>query len=44
VYGLPALLVFKDGDLVAGSKSEGMINKAKLADYIKQHAPEVVRV
>jgi thioredoxin 1 len=36
VYGLPCLLVFKDGELVAGSLREGAITKKGLAEYIEQ--------
>ena len=34
VYGLPALVLFKDGAVVAGSKKEGAITKAKLKEYL----------
>ncbi len=37
VYGLPALAMFKDGELIAGSKREGAITRAQLADYIKKN-------
>ena len=36
VYGLPCLLTFKDGELVAGSLREGAITKKGLAEYIEQ--------
>jgi thioredoxin 1 len=36
VYGLPCLLVFKDGELVAGSLREGAITKKGLASYIEE--------
>ncbi|KAF7012283.1 hypothetical protein CFC21_026491 [Triticum aestivum] len=35
VYGLPALILFKDGQEVPGSRREGAINKAKFKDYIE---------
>ncbi|XP_044968492.1 thioredoxin X, chloroplastic [Hordeum vulgare subsp. vulgare] len=35
VYGLPALILFKDGEEVPGSRREGAINKAKFKDYIE---------
>lgn len=38
VYGLPTLIVFKDGQEVPGSKSEGAVTKAMLEKYIKKHA------
>ncbi|KAF8072916.1 TRX-X [Scenedesmus sp. PABB004] len=38
VYGLPCLIVFKGGEQVEGSKREGAVTKAMLADYIKKHA------
>jgi thioredoxin 1 len=38
VYGLPALIVFKDGQEVEGSHKEGAITKALLQKYIKQYA------
>ncbi|CAI0444114.1 unnamed protein product [Linum tenue] len=34
VYGLPALMLFKDGQEVAGSRREGAITKAKLKEYV----------
>lgn len=37
VYGLPTLMVFKDGQPVKGSKREGAINLAKLKDYLQSH-------
>jgi hypothetical protein len=38
VYGLPALLVYKDGQLVEASRHEGAITKAQLQRYIETHA------
>ncbi|GLC33920.1 hypothetical protein PLESTB_000818000 [Pleodorina starrii] len=37
VYGLPTLIVFKDGEEVAGSKREGAITKALLQQYLTKH-------
>jgi thioredoxin 1 len=37
VYGLPTLIVFKDGQEVAGSKNEGAVTKAILQKYIQKH-------
>lgn len=37
VYGLPTLMVYKDGQLVPGSHREGAITKALLQKYIQQH-------
>ncbi|CAL1374895.1 unnamed protein product [Linum trigynum] len=34
VYGLPALMLFKDGQEVSGSRREGAITKAKLKVYV----------
>ncbi|XP_024994154.1 thioredoxin X, chloroplastic [Cynara cardunculus var. scolymus] len=34
VYGLPALIVFKDGKEIPESRREGAITKAKLKEYI----------
>ncbi|KAL3652821.1 hypothetical protein CASFOL_002502 [Castilleja foliolosa] len=34
VYGLPALIVFRNGQEVAGSRREGAITKAKLKEYV----------
>ncbi|KAD1703211.1 hypothetical protein R6Q59_032399 [Mikania micrantha] len=34
VYGLPALIMFKDGQQILESRREGAITKAKLKDYI----------
>lgn len=44
VYGLPTLIVFKDGAEVPGSKSEGAVGKAVLTEYIKKHALSAVTV
>ncbi len=37
VYGLPTFIVFKDGKEVPGSKIEGAIGKAALAEYLNKH-------
>jgi hypothetical protein len=42
VYGLPALMVFRDGRLVEGSHREGAISKAQLQKYLQEHVLEVV--
>jgi thioredoxin 1 len=42
VYGLPTLIVFKDGQEVPGSKKEGAVTKAILEKYIKKHAVAAV--
>eukprot|EP00878_Enallax_costatus_P002522 GHUV01002704.1.p1 GENE.GHUV01002704.1~~GHUV01002704.1.p1 ORF type:complete len:152 (+),score=16.90 GHUV01002704.1:56-511(+) len=42
VYGLPTLMVVKDGQIVEGSKQEGAVGKAVLLDYLKKYAPTVV--
>ena len=34
VYGLPALVLFKDGKEVPESRREGAITKAKLKEYV----------
>ncbi|CAI9096980.1 OLC1v1033259C1 [Oldenlandia corymbosa var. corymbosa] len=34
VYGLPSLILFKDGKEVPGSRKEGAITKVKLKEYI----------
>ncbi|XP_039134540.1 thioredoxin X, chloroplastic-like [Dioscorea cayenensis subsp. rotundata] len=34
VYGLPALILFKDGKEVAGSRREGAMTKVKLKEYL----------
>lgn len=36
VYGLPTLLLFKDGEFVDGSKKEGALSKDKLKDYLAE--------
>lgn len=38
VYGLPTLLLFKNGQEIAGSKREGAVNKPMLQEYLKKHA------
>lgn len=37
VYGLPALVLIRDGQLVAGSKREGAITKALLLEWLNKH-------
>lgn len=37
VYGLPTLLIVKDGAVVEGSKHEGAIGKDKLFQYLEKH-------
>lgn len=44
VYGLPALMIFKDGQEVPGSKTEGAVSKAMLVKYLKKHAVTEVPV
>ncbi|GBF89162.1 thioredoxin x [Raphidocelis subcapitata] len=44
VYGLPTLMVFKDGQLVEGSHREGAVSKPVLLKYIQQHVPTTVKV
>ena len=39
---MPTLIVFKDGEEVPGSKSEGAVTKAMLTQYIKKHAVTAV--
>ncbi|KAL6757547.1 thioredoxin-like protein [Haematococcus lacustris] len=38
VYGLPTLLLFKDGQEVSGSKREGAVTKPMLQEYLRKHA------
>ncbi len=37
VYGLPTLIVFKDGQELAGSKREGAITKPLLEQYLTKN-------
>ena len=37
VYGLPTLILFKDGKVIEGSQQEGAIGKDKLLKYLEQH-------
>jgi len=37
VYGLPCLIVFKDGEMVEGSFHEGAITRKGLEKYISDH-------
>lgn len=37
VYGLPTLMVFKDGALIDNSHREGAITKTILKKYIEDH-------
>lgn len=36
VYGLPTLMLFKDGEQVEGSHKEGALPKAKIIDYLNE--------
>jgi len=40
VYGLPTIVLFKDGEVVSGSKREGAINLPKLKDHLAAHGVE----
>ena len=37
VYGLPTLIMFKDGAEVVGSKNEGAISYDKLKTWVETH-------
>ena len=37
VYGLPTIILFRDGRMVEGSHKEGAIGKAALLKYLDQH-------
>lgn len=37
VYGLPTLIMFKDGQEVGGSKREGAVTKPLLQTYLAKH-------
>lgn len=37
VYGLPTLMLFKDGDVIEGSLQEGAIDRKKLVAYLERH-------
>lgn len=37
VYGLPTLMLFRDGKKVDASHREGAITKPKLLQYLEQH-------
>lgn len=37
VYGLPCFILFKDGQEVEGSHSEGAMSKKALAEYLQNH-------
>ena len=37
VYGLPTIVIFKDGEVVEGSKREGAITKKQLEDYLTKY-------
>eukprot|EP00899_Mesostigma_viride_P008971 jgi/Mesvir1/18075/Mv09381-RA.1 len=43
VYGLPTLMVFRNGAVVEGSKHEGAINKEKLRKLVEAAIPELVQ-
>ena len=40
MYGLPTIVLFKDGEVVSGSKREGAINLPKLKDHLATHGVE----
>ena len=37
VYGLPTIILFREGRMVEGSHKEGAIGKAALLKYLDQH-------
>lgn len=37
VYGLPTIILFREGSMVVGSHKEGAIGKAALLKYLDQH-------
>ncbi|KAK9809061.1 hypothetical protein WJX72_008730 [[Myrmecia] bisecta] len=37
VYGLPTILLIKDGELVPGSPNEGAISKPQLIKWLEKH-------
>lgn len=37
VYGLPTIILVKDGEKMKGSHHEGAITQAKLVDYLDKH-------
>ena len=37
VYGLPTLILFKNGEEVPGSKLEGAITKAKIISWLEKN-------
>ncbi|BDA44164.1 Thioredoxin X, chloroplastic [Coccomyxa sp. Obi] len=37
VYGLPTLMLFKDGEVIEGSLQEGAIDRKKLIAYLERH-------
>ncbi len=41
VYGLPAIILIKDGQLVAGSKREGAFTKAVLTKWLKDNGVDM---
>ena len=44
IYGLPALLLFKDGALVPGAQREGAIGLAGLIEWVNKFGVEVAAV
>jgi len=40
VYGLPTLILFKDGEKVEGSHLEGAVNKDKLGEHLSKFGIE----
>lgn len=44
VYGLPTLLIVKDGVMLEGSKHEGAIGKEKLMQYLESNGLTKVNV
>ena len=37
MYGLPTIILFREGRMVEGSHKEGAIGKAALLKYLDQH-------
>lgn len=37
VYGLPTLVLFKDGEVVKGSQKEGALGKAAILKYLEKY-------
>ena len=44
MYGLPTLLLFRNGEEIEGSHWEGAINKAKIVTWLEKHGVKPTQI